>query len=110
MMIGRLPSRSGGRSVDVAFGATPEGNWKAASQDRGRFRDQDDHYIYLYVGGMEFGMSKSDVSECLDAMQYRQRKKAAENPRPLPSWQAIKNHLGDLAEVMKDAKVGRRQF
>jgi hypothetical protein len=94
----------------VAFGPTPEGAWRADGQDRGMFRDQPDHFIYLYVGGMEIGMSQSDVSECLDAMQHRQRKKAAENPRPLPSWQAIKNYLGDLVEATKDAKVGRRRF
>lgn len=109
-MIGRLPSRRGGRAVDVAFGPTPEGAWRTDSQDRGMFRDQNDHFIYLYVGGMEVGMSQLDVRECLDAMQYRQRQKEAERQRQLPSWQEIKNYLGDLVEVEKDRKVGRTRF
>ena len=96
--------------MDVAFGSTPDGSWQTDSQDRGLFRDQDDHFVYLYVCGMEVGMSQSDVRECLDAMQYRQRKKDAARARPLPSWQAIKNYLGDLVEASKDAAVARKRF
>ena len=107
-MVGRMPSLTGGRTLDVSYGFTPEGEMRQETTDKGLVRDSEDPFFYLTVFGGTISMTQNDMHECVDEMVYTRQRKARE--RDIASAKQLKEKVGDLIEAVKDAKVGRRRF
>lgn len=109
-MVGRMPSASGGRTLDFSAGYTPDGQAKMQATDRGLIRDNADPFFYLCVFGGTLEMSQSDMHECVEEMTYARQKKAAQAPRDIATSQQLKQKVADLIDAIKDAKVGKTRF
>ena len=96
--------------ADVAFGPTPDGEWRTDSERGGRLDQRADPFFYIMVCGREIAMSRDNLRECLDEMEHTQRRRRAERQEPLPTWRDVQNVIGDLLEIARDEKVGRRRY
>lgn len=110
-MFGRIPSMSGGHMVDVAFGATPEGNLVAETiGDNGLVSMQADPFSYLALFGSEMTMTPDDMKEFLAGVQEGRQERAKQNPRPIMTGKQLKQKCADLIDAVADARVGRTKF
>jgi len=110
-LFGRIPSQRGGRMVDVAFGATPDGNLVAETiGDRGLVSMQADPFSYLALFGSEMTMTPSDMQEFLAGVQEGRQEKAKRDPRPIITEKQLKQKCADLIDAVEDAKVARTKF
>lgn len=107
-MVGRVPSASGGRTLDVSYGLSPDGVMRSETTDRGRVSDNADPFFYLTVFGGTLSMSQTDMHECVEEMVYTRKKK--DRQRDIADAQQLRNKVGDLIEAIKAAKVGRTTF
>jgi hypothetical protein len=110
-LFGRIPSQRGGRMVDVAFGATPEGNLVAETiGDNGLVSMQADPFSYLALFGSEMTMTPADMQEFLAGVQEGRQEKAKRDPRPVITEKELKQKCADLIDAVADAKVARTKF
>jgi hypothetical protein len=109
-MVGRMPSATGGRTLDFSAGYTADGDARLQATDRGAVKDQSDPFFYLCVFGGTMEMSQNDMHECVEEMTYTRQKKAAANPRDIATKEQFRQKVGDLIDAIKDAKVGRTRF
>src|SRR4051812_2533603 len=90
-LFGRIPSQRGGHMVDVAFGATPEGNLVAETiGDNGLVSMQADPFSYLALFGSEMTMTPSDMQEFLAGVQEGRQEAVRRNPRPVITEKQLK--------------------
>jgi hypothetical protein len=110
-LFGRIPSRTGGHQVDVAFGVTPEGKMVAETiGDNGLVRDVADPFSYLALFGSEMTMTPEDMREFLAGVQEGRQEALRRNPRPVITQQELKQKVSDLIDAVADARVARTKF
>ena len=110
-LFGRIPSQTGGRMVDVAFGVTPEGKMVAEQiGDRGLVSMQADPFSYLALFGSEMSMTADDMKEFLAGVQEGRQEALRKNPRPVITQKELKQKVQDLIDAVADAKVARKKF
>lgn len=107
-IVGRVPSASGGRTLDVSYGLGDDGVVRSETTDRGRVSENSDPFFYLTVFGGTISMSQNDMHECVEEMVYTRKKK--DRQREIADAQQLRNKVGDLIEAIKGAKVGRTVF
>ena len=109
-IVGRVPSQSEGRVLDVSYGMSPEGVMTTETTDRGRISESGDPFFYLKVFGGTLSMTQGDMHECVEELVYTREQKAKQRERDIATSNQLKNKVGDLIEAIKDAKVDRKHF
>ena len=103
---GSLPSRRGGRRVDVLASVDQDGDWHVEKEDQGAEGATDQPILFVPFGGIDYGLTMADLREMMAGMReshQRWRDKQPPTPDLTKAWK-------EFAAYVLHHRNGRRQF